>query len=110
MKIFADDDEHKAELAKTLGGITDAVTKLSQRVEEIAKQPMPALAAGGAVLPPGVMDVSKAEDGRSVDHMAKEKPGISIEEATEIWKGMTPEQRTLLSIQASHMRPYAQRR
>ena len=38
LKVFADDDEHKAELAKTLGGITEAVTKLSERIEEIAKQ------------------------------------------------------------------------
>jgi len=108
LKILAGNDEDKATLAKTLGGITENLTKLSERVEEIAKQPMPARAASGATLPDGVIDVSKAEDGRSVDHMATAKSHMSQEEIAEILKGMSPEARAMLEVRAALRNPYTQ--
>ena len=100
-----------AELVKTMGLMSTTLERLSARVEDIARQPMPALTARPTALPDGIGEVSKVDDGRPANHQGTpEKPGISPDEAMKAWQEMSPEQRTLLSIRASYMRPYTERR
>jgi hypothetical protein len=82
------------------------LTKLSARVEDIAKQPLPAKAGG--VLPPDVVSVSKSQDGKAVDHAATVEKGDAPSEAElmNFWKGLTPEERFRYSLAATRDRPY----
>ena len=87
--------------------LRDMITKLSARVEDIAKQPLPAKAGG--VLPPDVVSVSKSQDGKAVDHAATVEKGeapLSEAEVANFWKGLTPEERFRYSLAATRDRPY----
>ena len=88
--------------------IKKTLATLQEQVALIAKQPLPSM-AGGA-LPPGIIEVSKRDDGQNADHMATASKSSTPAELAEIWKGMSPEERTMLAIQGSYMRPYTQRR
>ena len=87
--------------------LRDMLTKISARVEDIAKQPVPAKAAG--TVPHDVVSVSKSQDGKRVDHDAAtaEKGDIaSPEEVHAFWKALTPEERFRYSFAATRDRPY----
>ena len=90
--------------------IVKSLQTLQEQVAAIAKQPLPSMAGG--VLPPGIIDVSKRQDGQNVDNMtaASAAKSSTPEELAEVWKSMSPEERTMLAIQGSYMKPYTQRR
>jgi hypothetical protein len=87
--------------------LRDMLTKLSARVEDIAKQPLPAKAGG--VIPPDVVSVSKSQDGKAVDHIATVEKGEAPPTEAEVmnfWKSLTPEEKFRYSLAASRDRPY----
>ena len=86
--------------------LQEMITKLSARVEDIAKQPLPA--KSGGVIPPGIVSVSKSQDGKAVDHAATVEKGDAPSEAEvmNFWKGLTPEERFRYSLAATRDRPY----
>jgi hypothetical protein len=87
--------------------LKDMVKTLAARVEDIAKQPLPARAGG--VLPPDVVSVSKSQDGKAVDHVAtavEKSEAPSEAEVMNFWKSLTPEERFRYSLAASRDRPY----
>jgi hypothetical protein len=87
--------------------LKDMVKTLAARVEDIAKQPLPAKAGG--VLPPDVVSVSKSQDGKAVDHAATVEKGEAPPSEAEVmnfWKGLTSEEKFRYSLAASRDRPY----
>lgn len=78
-------------LAKTLVDLAPRVEALGKRVEELAQQPLPpeTIARGSVRIRKG----QETGDGGA--------PELSDEQATALWKSMTPEQQTMLLIKAA---------
>jgi hypothetical protein len=95
--------EKEGKLKKQIGSMSDAIQAIAERVEQIAKQPMPGIASH---LPPGIVDVSKAQDGRQAPPPAAQTQ--AAEELAKRWDSMTPDERFAASYAVSRMRPYTQ--
>ena len=80
-----------AALKKTLGDIAPQITALVKRVAELESQPMPSKGA--------LRVVNKGEDGGNVSDGDAEK------KATELLKGMSPEQQNIVLMKAALSQP-----
>jgi hypothetical protein len=95
--------EKEGKLKKQLGALTETMQAIAEKVEQIAKQPVP----GAAIhLPPGIIDVTKAQDGRQEAPPAQQTQ--AAEELAKRWESMTPDERFAASYAVSRMRPYTQ--
>jgi len=97
--------EKEPKLKKQISAITETLASVSQKVEQIAATPIP---GGASHLPPGIMDVSKSQDGRM--GAPPQQQMAAAEELAKKWDEMSPEDRFAASYAVSRMRPYAQQR
>jgi hypothetical protein len=97
--------DKEPKLKKTLASFDEKMTAIAARVEQIANTPIP---GGASHLPPGIIDVSKAQDGRQAPPPAGQV--AAAEDLAKQWASMTPDQRFAASYAVSRMRPYGQQR
>jgi hypothetical protein len=86
-----------AALVKALGEIVPMLNRLTQRVEDIAEAPLPAQAVARV---PGIMSVSKTQDGRDPDNT-----GAPLLTAEEIIKALPAEERPMAAMRLAHQKP-----
>lgn len=102
-KLLAEERVEKGALVKMLGDMGVALERLTNRVEDIAAQPMPALTAGpGASLIP----VTKREDGGGAP---AGDPRAAAAEFAKTVDGMNMEDRAMLAIHLSRANPFRPR-
>jgi len=97
-KVLADERAEKAALVKTLGEMVPLLDRLSKRVDDIARTPLPPL-----TIARGSVAVSKQQDGRSMG-----SPGdtqLSPEAIAAALAKMSKEEQTLTLIKASYANP-----
>jgi hypothetical protein len=95
--------EKEGKLKKQLSAMGEQMDAMKATLELIAKQPVP----GNAIhLPPGIIDVTKAQDGRQEAPPAQQTQ--AAEELAKRWESMTPDERFAASYAVSRMRPYTQ--
>jgi hypothetical protein len=97
--------EKEGKLKKQLGTMAEMMQAMQEKIEQIAKQPMPGIASH---LPPGIIDVSKAQDGRQSPPPPEQTQ--AAEEIAKRWESMTPDERFAASYAVSRLRPYTQQR
>jgi hypothetical protein len=97
--------EKEGKLKKQLGTMAEMMQAMQEKIEQIAKQPMPGIASH---LPPGIIDVSKAQDGRQAPPPPEQTQ--AAEEIAKRWESMTPDERFAASYAVSRLRPYTQQR
>jgi hypothetical protein len=95
--------EKEGKLKKQLGTMAEMMQAMQEKIELIAKQPVPGSASH---LPPGIIDVSKAQDGRQMPPPPEQTQ--AAEEIAKRWESMTPDERFAASYAVSRMRPYTQ--
>lgn len=95
--------EKEGKLKKQLSTMNEIMQAMQEKIEQIAKQPVP----GSAIhLPPGIIDVTKAQDGRQAPPPAEQTQ--AAEEIAKRWAEMTQDERFAASYAVSRMRPYTQ--
>ena len=97
-KVLADERAEKAALVKTLGEMVPLLDRLSKRVDDIARTPLPPL-----TIARGSVAVSKQQDGRGIG-----SPGdaqLSPEAIAAALAKMSKEEQTLTLIKASYANP-----
>jgi hypothetical protein len=97
-KVLADERAEKAELVKTLGEIVPLLDRLSKRVDDIARTPLPPL-----TMARGSISVSKQQDGRGNENTSETQ--LSPETIAAALASMSKEEQTLTLIKASYAKP-----
>jgi hypothetical protein len=97
--------EKEPKLKKQMSAIVETLAAMGQKVEQIAATPIP---GGASHLPPGIVDVTKAQDGRM--GAPPQQQMAAAEELAKKWQEMSPDERFAASYALSRMRPYAQQR
>ena len=97
-KVLADERAEKAALVKTLGEMVPLLDRLSKRVDEIARTPLPPL-----TIARGSVAVSKQQDGRGVGGPGDTQ--LSPEAIAAALAKMSKEEQTLTLIKASYANP-----
>jgi len=97
-KVLADERAEKAALVKTLGEMVPLLDRLSKRVDDIARTPLPPL-----TIARGSVAVSKQQDGRSMGSADGTK--LSPEAIAAALAKMSKEEQTLTLIKASYANP-----
>jgi hypothetical protein len=97
-KAFADERAEKNELVRTLGEMVPLLDRLSKRVDDIARTPLPPL-----TIAKGTVAVSKQQDGGSIG-TASDGP-LSPEAIASALSKMSKEEQTLTLIKASYANP-----
>jgi hypothetical protein len=88
----------KAALTKVLGEIVPMIERLSRRVDEIARTPLPPL-----TIAKGTVAISKQQDRES--DVAGREPDLSREAVAAALAKMSKEEQTLTLIKASYATP-----
>ena len=96
-KVLADERAEKAALVKALGNIVPLLDRLSKRVDDIARTPLPPL-----TIARGSVAVSKQEDGSNERH--SDGP-LSPDAIASALAKMSKEEQTLTLIKASYANP-----
>src|SRR5215472_8540649 len=97
--------EKEPKLKKQFAVFDEKMTAMAARIEQIANTPIP---GGASHLPPGILDVSKAQDGRGAP-----PPTAQLQAAEELakqWQAMSPDERFAASYAVTRMKPYTQQR
>ncbi len=97
-KVLADERAEKAALVKTLGEMVPLLDRLSKRVDDIARTPLPPL-----TIARGSVSVSKQQDGRGTGSTGDTE--LSPETITAALAKMSKEEQTLTLIKASYANP-----
>jgi len=97
-KLLATERAEKAALVKALGEIVPLLDRLSQRVDDIARTPLPPL-----TIARGSVSVSKQQDNAGTGN-AGDNP-LSPEAVAAALAKMTKEEQTLTLIKASYANP-----
>jgi hypothetical protein len=97
--------EKEPKLKKQMSAIVETLAAMGQKVDQIAATPIP---GGASHLPSGIVDVSKAQDGRI--GAPPQQQMAAAEELAKKWQEMSPDERFAASYALSRMRPYAQQR
>ena len=97
-KVLADERAEKAELVKTLGEMVPLLDRLSKRVDDIARTPLPPL-----TMARGSISVSKQQDGRGSENTSETQ--LSPETVAAALASMSKEEQTLTLIKASYAKP-----
>lgn len=97
-KVLADERAEKAALVKTLGEMVPLLDRLSKRVDDIARTPLPPL-----TIARGSISVSKQDDGRGTGVAGD--PQLSPEAIAAALAKMSKEEQTLTLIKASYANP-----
>jgi hypothetical protein len=93
-----DEPVEKAALAKVLGEVVPMIERLTKRVEEIARTPLPPL-----TMAKGTVSVSKEQDRGS--NVGRGDPELSPEAIAAALAKMSKEEQTLTLIKASYATP-----
>ncbi len=96
-KVLADEQIEKAALLKALGDIVPLLDRLSKRVDDIARTPLPPL-----TIARGSVSVSKQQDGGSTSGGDSQ---LSPEAIASALAKMSKEEQTLTLIKASYANP-----
>ena len=96
-KVLADERAEKRALVKALGEMVPLLDRLSQRVDDIARTPLPPL-----TIARGGVSVSKQQDGGSTGDSS-----LSPETIASALAKMSTEEQTLTLIKASYANPIA---
>jgi hypothetical protein len=97
-KVLADERAEKAALVKTLSEMVPLLDRLSKRVDDIARTPLPPL-----TIARGSVAVSKQQDGRGTGGPAD--AALSPETIAAALAKMSKEEQTLTLIKASYANP-----
>jgi len=97
-KVLADERAEKTALVKTLGEMVPLLDRLTQRVDDIARTPLPPL-----TIARGSISVSKQQDGGSTE--SARDGALSPEEIASAFAKMSKEEQTLTLIKASYANP-----
>jgi hypothetical protein len=97
-KVLADERAEKAALVKTLSEMVPLLDRLSKRVDDIARTPLPPL-----TIARGSVAVSKQQDGRGVGNPGDNQ--LSPEAIAAALAKMSKEEQTLTLIKASYANP-----
>jgi hypothetical protein len=97
-KVLADERAEKTALVKALGEMVPLLDRLSKRVDDIARTPLPPL-----TIARGSVSVSKQQDGGSTGS-ASDTP-LSPEAIASALAKMSKEEQTLTLIKASYANP-----
>jgi hypothetical protein len=97
-KVLADERAEKAALVKTLSEMVPLLDRLSKRVDDIARTPLPPL-----TIARGSVTVSKQQDGRGAGSDADTQ--LSPETIAAALAKMSKEEQTLTLIKASYANP-----
>jgi hypothetical protein len=97
-KVLADERAEKATLVKALGEIVPLLDRLSRRVEDIARTPLPPL-----TIAKGSVSVSKQQDSGSLGGAGDTQ--LSPEAIASALAKMSKEEQTLTLIKASYANP-----
>jgi len=97
-KVLADERAEKATLVKTLGEIVPLLDRLSKRVDDIARTPLPPL-----TIARGSVSVSKQQDSGSTGGAGDNQ--LSPEAIASALAKMSKEEQTLTLIKASYANP-----
>jgi hypothetical protein len=97
-KVLADERVEKAALVKTLSEMVPLLDRLSKRVDDIARTPLPPL-----TMARGSISVSKQQDGRSSENSSETQ--LSPETIAAALANMSKEEQTLTLIKASYANP-----
>jgi Family of unknown function (DUF6582) len=97
-KVLADERAEKTALVKALGEMVPLLDRLSKRVDDIARTPLPPL-----TIARGAVSVSKQQDGGNTGS-ASDSP-LSPEAIASALAKMSKEQQTLTLIKASYANP-----
>jgi hypothetical protein len=98
--------EKEPKLKKTLATFGEQMTAMQARIEQIASAPVPGNASH---LPPGIIEISKAQDG-SQGQQPTDQQRATAAELAKRWELMSPEEKFAASYAVSRMQPYAQQR
>jgi len=96
-KLLADERAEKTALVKALGEMVPLLDRLSKRVDDIARTPLPPL-----TIARGSVSVSKAQDGAGTGAADKQ---LSPEAIASALAKMSKEEQTLTLIKASYANP-----
>ena len=97
-KVLADERAEKTALVKALGEMVPLLDRLSKRVDDIARTPLPPL-----TIARGAVSVSKQQDGGNTGN-ASDSP-LSPEAIASALAKMSKEEQTLTLIKASYANP-----
>lgn len=97
------EDPTESALVKALAPFATQLDAMQKRIEDIARQPMPPLTGG--VLPRGVIEVSKRDDGQSADHTATQKSSLTPDQLSQAFHSLPMEEQVMLAIKASRANP-----
>jgi hypothetical protein len=97
LKVLADERAEKTALARTLSDVVPMLERLTKRVEDIARTPLPPLTVAN-----GIISVSKQQDGANGSAGEAE---LSPEAVSAALSKMTREEQTLALIKASYANP-----
>jgi hypothetical protein len=96
--LLHDEPTEKAALAKVLGEVVPMIERLTKRVDEIARTPLPPL-----MMAKGTISISKQQDRGS--NVASGDPELSPEAIAAALAKMSKEEQTLTLIKASYATP-----
>jgi hypothetical protein len=96
--LLHDEPAEKAALAKVLGEVVPMIERLTKRVDEIARTPLPPL-----MMAKGTISISKQQDRGS--NVASGDPELSPEAIAAALAKMSKEEQTLTLIKASYATP-----
>lgn len=94
-------DEQIDDLLKTMGGLTDTLQQLSEKVEALENEPVPARTV---VMPAGVQAITKTEDTTAISAASavpEQKPGLTPEQVQKALDSMSPEDRAAALMKAA---------
>ena len=97
-KALADERAEKSALVNTLGEVVPLLERLSKRVDDIARTPLPPL-----TMARGSISVSKQQDGRGSENTSETQ--LSPETVAAALASMSKEEQTLTLIKASYAKP-----
>jgi hypothetical protein len=96
--MLRDEPAEKAALAKVLGEVVPMIERLTKRVDEIARTPLPAL-----TMAKGTISISKQQDRER--NIGSGEPELSPEAIAAALAKMSKEEQTLTLIKASYATP-----
>jgi hypothetical protein len=96
--VLRDEPAEKAALAKVLGEVVPMIERLTKRVEEIARTPLPPL-----TMAKGTISISKQQDRER--NIGSGEPELSPEAIAAALAKMSKEEQTLTLIKASYATP-----
>ncbi|MGD9613830.1 MAG: HK97 family phage prohead protease [Alphaproteobacteria bacterium] len=102
-KRLIESREENAQLLKVAGQLTETLAAMREQIEKIANTPLPPATA--AELPPGIVMVSKADDGRRIAGHHPSNGGPSEEEVRKAWEGMSEQDRFMAHYAYSRTKP-----